>query len=81
MGDAIPLARRRGAESTEDSFEIFCNDVGRWLALRADGMVLGTFFKRADAVRFARHECANVASLMLICDAEARAQAPARRVA
>ena len=47
-------------------FEIFLNERGRWQAWRADGMVLGIFFKREDAIRFARHECDERASLTII---------------
>lgn len=47
-------------------FEIFCNQIGRWCARRADGMVFGTFFERADALHFARRECRDARKLRLI---------------
>lgn len=48
------------------TFEIFQNQLGRWYAKRVDGMVLGIFFKREDALRFARRECDGMASPLLI---------------
>src|ERR1700679_1812740 len=38
------------------AFEIFRDQVGRWCARRADGLVFGTFVGRMSAIRFARRE-------------------------
>jgi hypothetical protein len=61
-------------------FEIFRNELGRWQAASADGMVLGIFFKCQDAIRFARHECDDRASLTLIVH-DGEALSPAARKA
>ena len=71
----VPLPRHADRGSV---FEIFRNQNGRWYALRADGMVLGIFFKHEDAVRFARQECGDAASLMFITEGMER-PAPAAR--
>ncbi len=62
-------------------FEIFLNERGRWQAWRADGMVLGIFFKCQDAIRFARHECDARASLTIIVHDGAALTPPARKAA
>jgi hypothetical protein len=48
------------------AFEIFRDHVGHWCARRADGLVFGTFFERASAIRFARRECRDATALRLI---------------
>jgi hypothetical protein len=62
-------------------FEIFQNQLGRWYAKRADGMVLGIFFKREDAVRFARRECEGTAPPLLIVKGIVRTQSRVPRAA
>ena len=62
-------------------FEIFLNERGRWQAWRADGMVLGIFFKREDAIRFARHECDERAALTIIVHADEALRPPALKAA
>jgi len=54
------------------TFHIFQNQIGRWCALSDDGMVLGIFFKRDAAIRFAREESDHKMPLMLIVDGEAK---------
>jgi hypothetical protein len=48
------------------SFRVFRDKVGHWCACRADGLVSGTFFERAAAMRFARRECRDSAALRFI---------------
>ena len=48
------------------SFAIFRNQIGRWCARRADGLVFGTFLERDAAVRFARRECRDASLPTLI---------------
>ena len=63
------------------TFHIFQNKIGRWCALSDDGMVLGIFFKRDAAVRFARDESDQVPPLMLIVDGKAERRMPVQRAA
>jgi hypothetical protein len=51
---------------SETVFEIFRNRIGRWCARRADGLVVGTFFERGDALNFARRQCRTPSFLELI---------------
>ena len=54
------------------TFHIFQNEIGRWCALSDDGMVLGIFFKRDAAIRFARDESDRKTPLMLLVHDEAK---------
>jgi hypothetical protein len=47
-------------------FEIFRDQIGRWCARRADGLVFGTFAERASAIQFAQRECRDAKALRLI---------------
>ncbi len=58
------------AADPSNVFQIFRNQIGRWHARRADGMVLGIFFKRDAAIRFARDESDDAASLRLVVEGE-----------
>jgi hypothetical protein len=80
MPSAQPLAevpQSRHADRTS-VFQIFQNRLGRWYALRADGMVLGIFFKREDAVRFARRESSEANALKFVLDGSDGRDSPAR---
>jgi hypothetical protein len=46
-------------------FRIFQDSRGRWCAASDDGMVGGTFFARADALRFVRRETVGMPALVL----------------
>ncbi len=71
------VPRSRHADRTS-VFQIFQNQLGRWYALRSDGMVLGIFFKREDAVRFARRETDEANALKFVLDGSDRPDRPAR---
>ena len=51
---------------SQSTFSIFQDGGGHWCARRADGLVCGTFRERLTAVRFARRECRDPASLVLL---------------
>lgn len=40
----------------QESFRIFPDDRGHWCARKSDGMVVGIFFNRDAAIRFAHNE-------------------------
>ena len=62
-------------------FHIFRNSIGRWCALSDDGMVLGIFFLRDAAIRFARDEGEDRGPLLLLPDNEDGERLPAQKVA
>ncbi len=72
---------RHGDTGPSSTFDAFANDIGRWFALRSDGMVLGIFREYDDALRFARREGADVSSFMLVVSRESSADSSMRSAA
>ena len=50
------------------TFRIFQDESGRWHASSRDGMMLGVFFKRDAAIRFAEDESDGHSPLVLILE-------------
>ena len=76
-----PPAPERDEPDPGLTFHIFQNRIGRWCALSDDGMVLGIFFKRDAAIRFARDESDHKTPLMLLVDGEANKRMSMQRAA